>query len=86
MAYVTLDIPPGLHRTGTDYMSKGRWLNASLWRWFSGEQRPVGGWVQRSKSTLSGRARAMIAWKTNAGKSWAAIGTHSRLFAMTAGG
>ena len=86
MAFVTLDIPPGLYRTGTDYMSKGRWLNASLWRWFSGEQRPVGGWVQRSKSPLAGRARAMIAWKTDAGKSWAAIGTHSHLFAMTAGG
>jgi hypothetical protein len=86
MAYVTLDIPPGLYRTGTDYKSKGRWLNANLWRWFSGEQRPVGGWVRKSIGSLSGAPRAMIAWKSNAGKLWGAVGTHSRLYAMTSGG
>jgi len=86
MAYVTLDIPPGLYRNGTDYTAKGRWLNANLRRWFSGEQRPVGGWTPRSKGVVAGRPRAMIAWKTNAAKSWAAIGTHSHLYAMTAGG
>ncbi len=84
--YVTLDIPPGLYRTGTDYKSRGRWLNANLWRWFSGEQRPVGGWVQKSIGALSGKPRAMLTWKSNASKLWGAIGTHSRLFAMTSGG
>ena len=86
MPYITLDIPPGVYRTGTDYRSRGRWLDANLWRWFSGEQRPVGGWTQRSRSAVAGAARAMIAWKSNAGKSWAAVGTHSNLYAMTAGG
>ena len=84
--YVTLDIPPGLYRTGTDYRSKGRWLNANLWRWFSGEQRPVGGWVQKSIGTLNGKPRAMITWKSNAAKLWGAVGTHSHLYAMTSGG
>jgi hypothetical protein len=87
MAYITLDIPPGLYRTGTDYKSKGRWLNANLWRWFSGEQRPVGGWVQKSiGNPVGGKARAMITWKTNGAKPWCAIGTHTGLIVMTSGG
>ena len=86
MAYLTLDISPGLYRTGTDYKSKGRWLNANLWRWFSGEQRPVGGWVAKSIGTLSGAPRAMIAWKSNGAKLWGCVGTHSHLMALTSGG
>ncbi len=85
--YITLDIPPGLYRTGTDYRSKGRWLNANLWRWFSGEQRPVGGWVQKSIGNPVGtKPRAMITWKSNAAKLWCAIGTYAHLYAMTSGG
>ncbi len=86
MPYVALDIPPGLYRTGTDYRSKGRWLNANLWRWFSGEQRPVGGWIQKSIGTLTGKPRAIVTWKSNAAKLWGAVGTHSHLYAMTSGG
>jgi hypothetical protein len=86
MAYIALDIPPGLYRTGTDYRSKGRWLSANLWRWFSGEQRPVGGWVVKSIGGLSGKPRAMAGWKSNAAKLWGAVGTHSHLYAMTSGG
>ncbi len=86
MALVTLDIPPGVVRAGTEYLSRGRWYSTNLWRWFSGEARPVGGWAARSTSAVSGAARCAIAWKDNSNTSWAAIGTHSHLYVMTISG
>jgi len=88
MQYITLDIPPGVFRTGTEYKSRGRFYDSQLWRWFSGEQRPVGGWVQRSRGTtlVEGSTRALVTWRDNDNKSWAGIGTHSHLYAMTSGG
>ena len=86
MAFISLQLPPGLYRTGTDYASKGRWFNANLWRWYSGEQRGVGGWVQRSTGSVTGKGRAIITWKDNGDKSWCAIGTNTNLYAMTTGG
>lgn len=88
MPYITLDVPPGIYRTGTDYKSKGRFFSANLWRWYAGESRPVGGWVQRSRgeTAVEGAARAILSWRDNSNKAWAAIGTNSNLYAMTSGG
>lgn len=83
MALFTLDIPPGVLRTGTEYGSKGRWYDANLWRWYSGEQRPVGGWSERSTTTVSGKARCLITYKDNGNSSWAGIGTHTGLYVMS---
>jgi len=42
MAYIPLQIPPGVFKNGTEYQSKGRWNNSNLVRWFEGTIRPVG--------------------------------------------
>lgn len=86
MAYFSIAIPPGVYANGTTRQSAGRYNSANLMRWYSGEMRPVGGWAERSTSTVDGKARAIISWKDNSNTSWAGIGTHSNLYAMSRSG
>lgn len=86
MTYVTISPPPGVFANGTAYSAKGRFTDANLWRWYSQEQRPVGGWVLHTDEEVSGKARAIIAWKSNTGSSWAGVGTHVGLYSMSKSG
>lgn len=45
MPIVSLEIPPGAYRNGTEYQAKGRWRDVNLVRWHEGATRPVGGWT-----------------------------------------
>jgi hypothetical protein len=86
MALLTLQIPPGVYKNGTDYQTKGRWNESSLVRWFENTIRPVGGWRKRSDNAVSGKARGFLVWRDNSGERWIAIGTHSGLFIMNQAG
>jgi len=86
LALIPLNIQPGVYRNGTDYQSKGRWRDASLVRWYEGTMRPVGGWRKRASSQLTGKCRGLLTWRTNANVRWIALGTHSKLFAMSESG
>ena len=86
MALIALDIPPGVYRNGTQYDATGRYYDADLWRWHEGTARPVGGWLQRSSSALSGKARSAITWVSNTNASWTGVGTHSHLYAVSRSG
>jgi hypothetical protein len=86
MALLTLQIPPGVYKNGTDYQTKGRWNESSLVRWFENTIRPVGGWRKRSDNAVSGKARGLLGWRDNTGERWIAIGTHSGLFIMNQAG
>ena len=53
MAYVKLEIPPGVVRAGTQYDSRGRWYDTQLVRWWHGALQPWGGWtVDEAPSTI----------------------------------
>jgi hypothetical protein len=86
MAYIPLQIPPGVYKNGTEYQSKGRWNNSNLVRWYEGTIRPIGGWRKRSTSQVSGLSRGFINWKDNSNNRRIGIGTHSNLYAMDSGG
>jgi len=86
MALLTLQIPPGVYKNGTDYQTKGRWNESSLVRWFEGTIRPVGGWRKRTSNTVTGKARGFLAWRANSGDRWIGIGTHSGLYVMNEAG
>ena len=86
MAYIPLQIPPGVYKNGTEYQSKGRWNGSNLVRWYQNTIRPIGGWRKRSSTQLSGSARGLITWRDNANVRWTAVGTHSKLYAMNEGG
>jgi hypothetical protein len=44
---------------------------------------PVGGWEKRNITALTGKARSLLAWKTNGSVRLMAIGTSSKLYAVT---
>ena len=79
--FFKLQFPPGLFRNGTSYQSAGRFYDANLVRFFEGQIRPMKGWATGLTGTLSGNPRAAHAWKTNEGDSFAAFGTHTKLYA-----
>jgi hypothetical protein len=84
--YIPIKLPPGVYRNGTEYQAAGRWHDASLVRWYENTLRPVLGWRTRSASAVTGSCRAIIAWRDNSADRYIALGTHSKLFAMNAGG
>lgn len=85
MSLVPFSIPPGMYRNGTNYQGYGRWVDGSLVRFLEGTIRPVGGWTRAAATNLTGKARAMKAWRDNSGNNWCAIGTHSNLYVYNGG-
>jgi len=79
MALITLEIPPGVYRTGTDLDSKNRWLDASLVRWDQGSLRPIGGWLQRGTETVGAVPRGCHVWTDNNGGRHIVAGTFNSL-------
>ena len=80
MPLVPLNIPPGVWKNGSEYEAKGRYYDANLVRWKNGRLRPIGGWRLINTSTLDGKGRAMIAWRTSSGNRYIAIGTSDKLY------
>lgn len=83
MALIPINIPPGVFRNGTELQSAGRWYDVNLVRWTEGAMEPVGGWEKRNISALTGKARSLLTWKTNSDVRLMAIGTSSKLYAVT---
>ena len=83
MTLIPISIPPGVFRNGTELQSTGRWYDVNLVRWTEGAMEPVGGWEVRAISALTGKARSLLTWKTNSSVRLMAIGTSSKLYAVT---
>lgn len=83
---VDLSLPPGAFRNGTNYQSAGRFYDVNRVRWKGRALLPIGGWRAKTATTLAGKARAIITWRGNDKVVWAAVGTHTKLYAMTLGG
>src|SRR5215510_5759472 len=87
MSFLPLSMPPGVFRSGTEYQAKGRSYDAHVVRWYDSKVLgPVLGWVQKTTSAVSGTPRAIVTWRANDGFRRAAIGTHTKLYAMTSDG
>jgi hypothetical protein len=86
MSLVPLDLPPGIYRNGTRYQTKARWFDANLIRWVEGIMQPIGGWSKVTTNPINSIARSMLAWSTNSGARWLAVGTPSQLFVTRADG
>ncbi len=97
---VPIDPPPGVLRQATTYQAGGavtdgfggagatqpRWTGASLVRWYGRQLGPIGGWRRRSDEAVSGKARAIVTWKTLSVARWIGIGTHTNLYVQTPAG
>lgn len=81
MARIPLNLPPGVWRNGTQYESKGRYYNANLVRWFSGQLRPWGGWSLFSTTAIvAPPVRGMINWIDNSGLYWLMLGALNKVY------
>jgi len=85
MALIPLQLPPGIHRNGTDFESSNRWRDASLVRWQGGSLRPIGGWTTRKASAFAAAPRAMITWMDNSEGERLASGTYNKLYYLNPG-
>ena len=79
--FVPLRFEPGVWKNGTLYQARGRWHDATLMRWDTGEMSPIGGWRTWGESTtaVTGVPRTAIAWKDNTFRRWLAVGSASKL-------
>lgn len=83
MSLFKIDVPDGVTRQGTIYQVGMRWWDTSHTRVYLGNRMPIGGWVSRLASTLTGAPRAMIAWRGNDSTKYYAVATHSKLYVAT---
>lgn len=86
MALISLAIPPGIYRNGTEFESQGRFYGADLWRFHEGTSRPIGGWEARATSQMTGKGRTAITWLSNGNSAWTAVGTNSNLYVVSRSG
>lgn len=86
MAYVKLELPPGVFNHGTDYESSGRWNESNLIRWRDKSLRPVGGWVTRKDALIDEAPRAAHAWVDNSYDPHYALGSYNELYEISASG
>jgi hypothetical protein len=83
---VPLQLPPGVYKNGTEYQSKGRWIDSNLVRWTDGTIQPIGGWTVLSDDQVQGKVRAIHAWNDNDGNSWLAAASPQKLYVYNIAG
>jgi|DEB0MinimDraft_10_1074344.scaffolds.fasta_scaffold03438_4 hypothetical protein len=83
MTLLPIRLPPGIYKNGTELDAAGRWFDGNLVRWVEGMMRPVGGWQERTTTTLTGKPRAILTWRDNSATRQIAVGTHSKLYAVS---
>jgi len=84
--YLSVNIPAGIYRHGTDFESVGRWRDANFIRWQNGSVRPIGGWDVRISSAAASPPRGAASWIDLSGDSWVAYGTYNKLHIANASG
>jgi len=82
---IPLQLPAGIYKNGTDYQSKGRWVDSNLIRFVDNTIQPIGGWRERADDSVSGVIRGMVGWKDLSSARWIATGTYNKLYAYTNG-
>jgi len=81
MAFVPIKIPPGINTEVPSLTSEPAWRSCNKIRFKNGQPEKIGGWAQNSAglNSLTGVARSVHTWRTNAGLIITAIGTHEKL-------
>lgn len=82
MARLPFAPPPGVFRNGTRNQARGRYFDVYHVRWYGSALGPTLGWAEKTATTLTGKARAAIAWRDNGGIIWIGVGTHSKLYVV----
>mgnify|MGYP003632853935 CR=1 FL=1 len=86
MSLISLDLPAGVYRNGTDLQSSGRWRDSNLVRWHDNTLRPIGGWRTRSDTASAGKIRGLHAWIDNSSDRWITAGSYNKLYVYNSAG
>ena len=73
-------LQPGINKEGTDYSAEGGWYDCDKVRFRKGRPEKIGGWVERSASTMFGVCRSLFNWVTTAGGNYLAAGTNAKFY------
>lgn len=82
MPLAALNIPPGVVRPATPLQAKGRYWDANLIRWRSGNLLPVGGWQRITSAPLDSQVRTLFAWTGGDNQPYAAVGCEDHLYVL----
>lgn len=85
MAFLKVQIKPGIFRDGTNYSASGSWYDCDKIRFRNGAPESIGGWQKAISTAIVGTARSMHAWVDLSGTQYAAIGTHKKLLVFNTG-
>jgi hypothetical protein len=79
---------PGIYRNGSERQcgKLGRYWDQDLTRWIGIYLAPIGGWLKRSTSTVTGVPRAILPWRDSSQVRRILLGTQSGLFNQDSAG
>jgi len=86
MPLISLSLPPGIVKNGTDLQQAGKWNDGNLIRWYESSLQPVKGWRRRSVSAISGVCRALLTYIDNSSARRTVAGTNTNLYVITEAG
>ena len=86
MPLTKLQFQPGINKEVTSYGAEGGWYDSDKIRFRSGMPEKMGGWDKYiTSTTLDGKARGILSWKTNDGEISLVIGTHKKVYVEQGG-
>ena len=87
MAFIKVQLKPGVNRDQTNYTGEGGWWDANKMRFFSGYPQKLGGWLKLvagttlgTSSVILGTCRQMWNWVTTFSDNFMALGTNEKVY------
>jgi hypothetical protein len=87
MAFIKVQLKPGINRDQTNYTGEGGWWDSNKIRFFSGYPQKLGGWLKLfptdtigTSSYILGTCRQMWNWVTTFSDDFMALGTNEKVY------
>jgi hypothetical protein len=87
MAFIKVQLKPGINRDQTNYTGEGGWFDSEKIRFFSGYPQKLGGWLKLiagttigTSSVILGTCRQMWNWVTTFSDDLMALGTNEKVY------
>ena len=87
MAFIKVQLKPGVNRDQTNYTGEGGWWDSDKIRFFSGYPQKLGGWLKLiagttigTSSYILGTCRQMWNWVTTFSDDFMALGTNEKVY------
>ena len=74
MAWLPLNVPPGVIRQATPYDAPNTFYDTSNVRWLSGAIMPIGGNTRITSQPMPSKIRGLFQWRDNGAREWLAMG------------